>query len=276
MKTYKAIFKVKKLYENTYAISDSGIGQGTVYMYLLAGTKKALLIDSGYGLLDLRAAVRTVTDKEIICACTHGHLDHALGACQFENAYLHSNDFAVYENHTDRQFLREVGEKGIMKLPKGRLNNDSYLSLARRLAEMPHPALKALEGVERFDLGGRTVSWRLVPGHTPGSIAFIDEQHQTVFDGDGAPPGAWVFLRESAGLHEYAEILDDYRRFLADNGITRRYAGHTSTALGQKSVRNLARCARIAERKPEKGKKVNTLLGQARIVLAGGSVLFCK
>jgi glyoxylase-like metal-dependent hydrolase (beta-lactamase superfamily II) len=276
MKKYSAQYGVKKLYIDTYAISDNGIGQGTVYTYLLVGSEKALLIDSGYGLLNLKEAVRTVTDKEVICVCTHGHVDHALGACQFENAYLHSNDFEVYRHHTDPQMLNDIGYKGIMKLPKGRLKNESYLTLVRQLSQTPHPELKALDNIGQFDLGGRIVFWRLLPGHTPGSIALLDEQYQTVFDGDSAAPGAWVFLQESVGLGEYASMLEGYLSYLSDNKVKRRYAGHTSATLGLKSVASLIRCAKTAERNPTKGIKVKTLLGDARIVIAGGSVLFCR
>jgi glyoxylase-like metal-dependent hydrolase (beta-lactamase superfamily II) len=276
MKKYQARYTVKKLYTDTFAISDKGIGQGPVYMYLLAGAEKALLIDSGYGLLNLREAVKTVTDKEIICVCTHGHVDHALGACQFENAYLHSNDFEVYRRHTDPQTLNDIGYKGIMKLPKRMLKNESYLSLVRRLSETPHPELKPLDGIEQFDLGGRIVSWRLIPGHTQGSIALLDEQFNTVFDGDGAQPGAWLFLQESSGLGEYAAMLENYLSFLSENNVKRRYVGHTGTVLGLKSVTGLINCVKTAERKPAKGVKVKTLFGDARIVISSGSALFCK
>ena len=49
---------VKKLAENTYRISEWG-AFGPVNMYLLIGNERALLIDSGYGKIDLKSIVQT-------------------------------------------------------------------------------------------------------------------------------------------------------------------------------------------------------------------------
>lgn len=72
-------YEIRQIYKDTYAILDKTFGAHSVYMYLLVGNEKALLIDSDYGMLDLPQVVREITDKPVICACTHGHLDHALG-----------------------------------------------------------------------------------------------------------------------------------------------------------------------------------------------------
>ena len=47
---------VKKLAENTYRISEWG-AFGLVKMYLLSGNERALLIDSGYGKIDLKSSI---------------------------------------------------------------------------------------------------------------------------------------------------------------------------------------------------------------------------
>ena len=75
-------YRIEKIYEDTYAIVDTSIGNGDVYLYLLVRNEKALLIDSGYGVLNLKKIIGTITDKEVICACTHGHIDHVFGAWQ--------------------------------------------------------------------------------------------------------------------------------------------------------------------------------------------------
>lgn len=46
---------------------------------------------------------------------------------------------------------------------------------ARQLPQVLVQKLLNLENIPVFDLGGRTVSWTLVPGHTPGSVVFLDE-----------------------------------------------------------------------------------------------------
>ena len=47
---------VKKLAENTYRISEWG-AFGPVKMYLLIGNERALLIDIGYGKIDIKSSI---------------------------------------------------------------------------------------------------------------------------------------------------------------------------------------------------------------------------
>jgi len=275
MKEYKPKHTIKKLYKDTYTISDYGIGQGKVQMYLLVGNEKALLVDSGYGLLDLKSVIRTITDKPVICVCTHGHLDHAPGACQFEEAYLYSKDFDVYEKHTSPELINTLAMDGLLiKPPKRMRNNPSYQKLVAQMAQKKYPHLRALDEVEAFDLGGRVITWQPIPGHTQGSIAIIDEASKTAFDGDAAAPGAWLFLEESSNLPDYLVELEKYRTFLHERGILRRYVGHSGSALHDKSLKKLIQCVKISITKPNKGFKVKSPLGNARIVFAGGSLLF--
>ena len=77
---------VKKLAENTYRISEWG-AFGPVKMYLLVGNERALLIDSGYGRIDLKSIVTRITDKPVTLMLTHGYLDHASGSAPCMNLY---------------------------------------------------------------------------------------------------------------------------------------------------------------------------------------------
>ena len=49
-------------------------------MYLVEGTEKAALIDTGYGVGNLKGYIKTLTEKPLIVLITHGHLDHVAGA----------------------------------------------------------------------------------------------------------------------------------------------------------------------------------------------------
>ena len=62
---------------------------GKTVMYVINGSKKALLIDTGLGLSDLKETVRTLCgDKEILVVNTHGHSDHDSGNNQFRQVYM--------------------------------------------------------------------------------------------------------------------------------------------------------------------------------------------
>ena len=74
-----------KLDETTWCISFM---EGTEYIYLLEGEEKALLLDTGYGIGNLRAFVEKLTDKPILVANTHYHPDHSAGNGEWEEVLL--------------------------------------------------------------------------------------------------------------------------------------------------------------------------------------------
>ena len=85
-------------------------------MYLVEGRDQAALIDTGSGLGFLKAYVEKLTDKPILVLLTHGHVDHAMGAGEFETVYMNRADDYIYD-----QFLpicpRHPGYDG--KSPNG-------------------------------------------------------------------------------------------------------------------------------------------------------------
>jgi hydroxyacylglutathione hydrolase len=277
MKTISNHYKIKQIYENTYSIADTDINPLAVYMYLLVGEKKALLIDSGYGGLDLHKITSSVTDKEVICACSHGHVDHALGAYQFEAAYLHSNDFDLYQQHGMPEKIRSYGYSGMSaKLPNPKVKDPGYIALVERIASIHRKGLLPLESLEAFDLGGRTVAWYLLPGHTQGSVAFLDEKFHTIFDGDAAPIGVFLFLPESSSVQDYREHLINYKGYLEKNAVTRRFTGHSNTSLGVKPIQNLIDCSKVILKGKRKGLAVHMAFGEAKLMLAKSALMFIK
>ena len=61
-------------------------------MFLLIGSERALLIDCGMGIGDLRGAVEMLTDKPVTVVLSHGHVDHTGNARQFSEVWLHPAD----------------------------------------------------------------------------------------------------------------------------------------------------------------------------------------
>ena len=60
-----------------------------VFFDLIVGSERALLIDTGYGFGNVKGLIRSITDKPLIIANTHGHVDHTCGNYQFaEDIYI--------------------------------------------------------------------------------------------------------------------------------------------------------------------------------------------
>ena len=173
-----------------------------VCMTLLVGEKRALLIDTGYGLSDLGALVRELIgpDRPLDVLLTHGHHDHALGARFFPGVWLFPEDRPVYETYTGERWRRRV----LASAAARGLAVDEAAFLA---APMP-PASAPPEGL---DLGGLRVRILRVPGHTPGSACVLVED-RVLITGDDWNLTTWAFFPEAMGVRTLRENL---RRLLA-------------------------------------------------------------
>ena len=83
--------EVYQFRENLYGLfTENCDGMGDVWMYLIIGPENAMLIDTAYGLGDLKGLVDKITGgKPIIVVNTHEHYDHAYGNCRFDKVYCH-------------------------------------------------------------------------------------------------------------------------------------------------------------------------------------------
>ena len=86
-------FTIETIDSNTYAISEYKHWEET-HSYLLVGEKRALLIDTGLGVSNIKKVVDSLTSLPVLVATTHVHWDHIGGHGLF-------NDIAVYEAEKD-------------------------------------------------------------------------------------------------------------------------------------------------------------------------------
>ena len=59
------------------------------------------LIDTCVGIGHLKQFVESLTDLPITVALSHGHVDHAMGAPEFEDVYLNPLDLPIYQKMCD-------------------------------------------------------------------------------------------------------------------------------------------------------------------------------
>ena len=161
-------------------------------IFLLIGTEKAMVIDCGMGIGDLRGAIETITDKPLVCVISHGHVDHTGNARQFGEIWIHPKDAdkPIPQSIEKRKFdIQRIAkrQKGCIGAPYTMFNLYPF-DLDTDLAgenEGEMPRLRYLEDGMRFDLGGgRVVTAYECPGHSKGEMVFLDEQTRTLFCGD--------------------------------------------------------------------------------------------
>ena len=80
--TEHGIYFVEEIAKGIYKFYE----QRNSSIYLVKGSERACLIDTAYGLTDLKELVSHYTDLPVTVVDTHGHIDHVLGNHWFDNA----------------------------------------------------------------------------------------------------------------------------------------------------------------------------------------------
>ena len=175
---------------------------GDVYAYLIMGSSRALLVDTGYGYGDLKSFVGTLTDLPYDVVLTHGHLDHAPGAGQFRSVYMNLKDRDIYSLHADpevrlsgMQSPYSQSEPADPSLLQTAPSADFFLSLET------HPV---------FDLGGLHVQAVPLPGHTPGGTVLLLREPRILIAGDMLCSMTLLSLPFALSVEEYLESLQSF------------------------------------------------------------------
>ncbi|MCC8104063.1 MAG: MBL fold metallo-hydrolase [Clostridiales bacterium] len=170
--------EVYQFRDNLYGLFNQNCdGAGDVWMYLIIGPEKSLLIDTAYGLGDCRAlAERLSGGKPLMVANTHHHYDHAYGNCRFEKVYCHKYLVPYLEHQDAHMWDYLFDEKG----------KNIWLEFDRD--DLPKFRPYEIVGVEdgyEFDLGdGYKVELIWTAGHAAGHAMFLDKTNRILFAGD--------------------------------------------------------------------------------------------
>lgn len=187
-------------------------------MYLVCGDRQACLIDSGYGLTNLRELVGELTRLPVFVINTHGHVDHVLGNHWFDRALMHPADQGLYREIVD-------GYADMLKLDWVK---QSYGEFIRDLdpSTVRFPRAEDVRDGDVIDLGGKQLEVVEVPGHTAGSVMLLDTDEKICFSGDAVIEHLWMFLEESLPPETYLRALGRAVERLRESGIERIYDGH--------------------------------------------------
>lgn len=162
-------------------------------IFLLIGTQKAMVIDLGMGIGDLRGAIEKITDLPLIAVISHGHVDHTAHAREFDEVWINpkDNDKPMPQSLARRRYDTECiaqRQKGSIGAPYNMFRLyafDINEDLRNPGPEDRMPVVHELSDGMQFDLGGgRIITAYECPGHSAGEMVFLDEQTRSLFAGD--------------------------------------------------------------------------------------------
>lgn len=187
---------IVQINDTTWRIEDNG-----VRFFLLAGTDKALLIDSGMNTPNAKDIAEGITKLPIMLLNTHADPDHISGNGSFDYFYMHPDEEDNYRAHGGLGTIVPVKDNDVI------------------------------------DLGSRPLKIIFIPGHTPGSIAILDINNRVLISGDTVQDGNIFMFREGRNLLTYVKSLKKLSMFTDDFDTI--YPSHGSFPVSPELIESL-------------------------------------
>ncbi len=195
-----AWFQVYKMRPGVFAIYEPHQSE-EIISYLVLGSKKALLFDTGMGISNIKAVVEKLTALPVSVLNSHTHNDHVGDNWRFHDIYGMDTDFT-------RTNARGSSEDAQAEITPGQICGSLPQGFnARKYATRPFTITHWMHDGDTIDLGGKTLQIIATPGHTPDSIALLDTAHGLLFTGDTYYPGPIFLYRPETNLEAYTNSV---------------------------------------------------------------------
>ena len=173
-------------------------GVGDVCMYYVHGNDSGALIDTGYGVGDLKNYIEKTYQQPYEVIITHGHADHANGIAQWKSVWMNVIDEKLYFERSDIALRKQMLKK-------------KYEDIDTWDESMFQPVFRGefldLTEGKIFDLGGVHISMIYAPGHTQGMMVPLIEEDRVVIFGDACGVFTFLFRPECSTVDVYRNTL---------------------------------------------------------------------
>ena len=189
-------FEVYRIRPGVFAIYEPHQYE-EVISYLILGSRRALLFDTGMGISNIRRVAARLTSLPVSVLNSHTHNDHVGDNWRFQSVY-----------GMDTAFTRK-NAKGSTADAQAELAPDQICGElpagfdAKSYATRPFHVTHWLHDGDTIDLGERTLRVIAAPGHTPDSIALLDAANGLLFTGDTYYAGPIFLYRPETDLDAY-------------------------------------------------------------------------
>ena len=197
--------------EGAFAIGEPRYGQCN-FSYLILGSQRALLFDTGPGVRDIAPVVRALTSLPVEVLPSHLHFDHTGNLQHFDHVVL-----------PDLPALRAQVHDGAFSL-----GLYQSLGFVEGFERRPFRVARWIAPGSEIDLGERRLQLVNVPGHTPESVVLVDRSANRVYSGDFIYPSDIYAFLPGANLSDYAAsarrveaMVDDQTRIYGAHGCDR-------------------------------------------------------
>jgi len=199
-------------------------------LWYLRGRDRDLLVDTGNGIAALAPVLarlaRSERPREIVCLCTHAHIDHIGGFHEFGRRLLHpaEEELATHVGSGaplspamwSREILDQLAESGFVPPPVliDAIPSPGFDPLTFRPGRAAPTHF--VQGGDEVDLGDRRFTVVDLPGHTPGSIGLVDHEERALISGDAVYDGGLIDTMPESDVGTYVQTMELLRRLDVD------------------------------------------------------------
>jgi len=156
------------------------IEDGGVRFFVLNGKERAIMIDSGMNTPNAKEIAESITKLPLTLLNTHVDVDHVSGNAAFEAVMMGEKEEKLYRS--------KGGANQVIPLKHG----------------------------DVIDLGERPLRIIDLPGHTPGSIAILDEKYRVLFGGDSIQNGRIYMFGAHRNMERYIESMKEMKKYMGE------------------------------------------------------------
>jgi glyoxylase-like metal-dependent hydrolase (beta-lactamase superfamily II) len=211
-------FTTRELHPGVWLVAEPG----HVNTWLVAGSERAVLLDTGLGMVPIRPVAEQLTDRPVSVLNTHSHFDHIGGNHEFEEIAIHELGAAALEEAVPEALLADYLDYARELVAAAhmyrRMDRSFFHLLTADSDPRPLPegigrgswripvsrATTTLREGEKVDLGGRELTVLHTPGHSPDGICLLDERDGLLFAADTISTGPIYAQLPDSDLEAYA------------------------------------------------------------------------
>ncbi|MCX7955833.1 MAG: MBL fold metallo-hydrolase [Patescibacteria group bacterium] len=237
-------FTTKEIKKNIWGIGEFFHFE-EVISYLIVGKRKALLIDTGLNIGNIKSIVESITSNKIIVINTHCHFDHIGENYKFNNIYLFNSKFSlnIASKGYSYFFMKNHSQKKLFfNSPPKEFYDKKYYIPSFKWKKLINDGEKIF--IDPFEF---VIVY--TPGHSPDSICLYEKNLGYLFTGDILYQGPiYVHLNES-NLEEYKNSI---KKILSLKKINYIFPGHNDFYFDPKNIKKIKK--KLEEKKLNKKK----------------------
>ena len=193
-------FDVREVAPGIHVIEEP-LQEEQVKSYLVVGTDRAALIDTGMGVANIKREVESITSLPVVVLLSHAHWDHVGDAWRFDDVRIHPAEAAVLAaGRPPGRLVAAFGRELLTgELPPG-FEPDRF-EIRVKLATAH------LSDGDVIDLGGRSLVALHTPGHSSGLMVFVDVDARLMLSTDTVYVGEIYVLHPDSSLADYVVAL---------------------------------------------------------------------